>query len=33
MERGRIWEQITDTLKSEKTFNFCLKDKHGIRDT
>ena len=31
-ERGRIWEQITDTLNSEKTLKFCLKDKRGVRD-
>ena len=31
-ERGRIWERITDTLNSEKTLKFCLKDKRGVRD-
>lgn len=31
-ERGRIWEQITETLNSAKTLKFCLKEKRGIRD-
>ena len=31
-ERGRIWEKITDTLNSEKTLKFCIKDKRGVRD-
>ena len=30
--KGRIWEQITETLNSVKTLKFCLKEKLGIRD-
>ena len=31
-ERGRIWDEITETLNSVRTLKFCIKDKRGVRD-
>ena len=31
-ERGRIWEEITETLNSDQNLKFYLKDKRAGRD-